>query len=148
LLIGVGYAVFAYDQDHTSTTQKPPVSQSQSGFDKKQYSTSDPTSIWVVVNKKNALNPVSYKPSDLIVPSVTLRVPGNESMQVSKETANALEKMFGDAKNDGIKLMLASGYRSYTYQVNLYNGYVKTMGQAKADKTSARPGHSEHQQKV
>jgi D-alanyl-D-alanine carboxypeptidase len=41
--------------------------------------------------------------------------------------------------------MLSSGYRSYDYQVGLYNGYVKSQGQATADTQSARPGYSEHQ---
>lgn len=38
-----------------------------------------------------------------------------------------------------------SGFRSYTYQTELYNSYVQKDGQAVADRTSARPGHSEHQ---
>ncbi len=115
------------------------------GFNKKQYSTTDPTSIWTVVNKQHSLNPKDYAPADLTVPNVLLRVPGNESMQVRKPTAAALETMFTAAKTDGLNLMLSSGYRSYAYQVNLYNGYVQTQGQATADTQSARPGFSEHQ---
>ena len=38
-----------------------------------------------------------------------------------------------------------STYRSYTYQVNLYNRYKKQDGEEKADTYSGRPGHSEHQ---
>jgi D-alanyl-D-alanine carboxypeptidase len=114
-------------------------------FNKSQYSLTDPTSIWVIVNKQHQLNPKDYVPQDLVFPSVPLRVPGNESMQLRSVTATALEKMFADAKVDGIDLMLSSGYRSYTYQVGLYNGYVQSMGQAAADTQSARPGYSEHQ---
>jgi len=114
-------------------------------FNRSQYSTTDPTSIWVVVNKHHALNPVSYVPADLTVPSVPLRVPGNESMQTRKVTATALETMFAAAKTEGINLMLSSGYRSYQYQVSLYNSYVQGSSVAEADKTSARPGFSEHQ---
>jgi D-alanyl-D-alanine carboxypeptidase len=114
-------------------------------FDKKQYSLTDPKSIWVIVNKPHGLDPLDYAPSDLTVPSVPLRVPGNESMQVRKVTASALEQLFAGAKSAGLNLMLASGYRSYAYQVGLYNGYVQSQGQAAADTTSARPGHSEHQ---
>ncbi|MBQ8724318.1 MAG: M15 family metallopeptidase, partial [Oscillospiraceae bacterium] len=40
---------------------------------------------------------------------------------------------------------LASGYRSYETQDNLYNDYVYTYGKDIADTFSARPGHSEHQ---
>lgn len=41
--------------------------------------------------------------------------------------------------------MLSSGYRSVAYQKSLYEGYVATQGLASADRSSARPGHSEHQ---
>lgn len=128
----------------TSTTQKsttPP----KSTFNKSLYSLTDPTSIWVIVNKQHPINPINYVPADLVVPNVPLRVPGNETMQMSSVAATALEQMFAAAKTQGINLMLASGYRSYSYQVSLYNGYVQTMGQAAADQQSARPGYSEHQ---
>ena len=115
------------------------------GFNKQQYSTTDPTIIWVVVNKPHPLSPIDYAPADLVVPNVPLRVPGNESMQRRAPAATALEQMFAGAKAAGLNLMLASGYRSYNYQVGLYNGYVNTEGQATADTQSARPGHSEHQ---
>src|SRR5690606_25707577 len=36
-------------------------------------------------------------------------------------------------------------YRSYSYQSNLYNRYVRSHGKTEADRFSARPGHSEHQ---
>jgi D-alanyl-D-alanine carboxypeptidase len=126
-----------------SSTQ--PSTASADDFDKRQYSTTDPASIWVVANKQHPLQPKDYVPADLVIPNVPLRVPGNESMQLRQVTATAMETMFAAAQKDGIDLMLSSGYRSYTYQVNLYNGYVATQGQATADTQSARPGYSEHQ---
>src|SRR5690606_14648016 len=57
----------------------------------------------------------------------------------------ALEQMFMAAKNEGLSLLLASGYRSYNLQVGVYNRNVREVGQAEADIRSARPGHSEHQ---
>ena len=66
-------------------------------------------------------------------------------MQLRAEPATALEEMFAAAKSDGIQLMLSSGYRSYDYQVSLYDGYVSSAGQTQADIQSARPGYSEHQ---
>ena len=121
------------------------VAQPSSSFNKNLYSLTNPTSIWVVVNKQHPINPINYVPADLVVPNVPLRVPGNETMQMSSVAATALEQMFAAAKTQGINLMLASGYRSYSYQVSLYNGYVQNMGQAAADQQSARPGYSEHQ---
>lgn len=111
-------------------------------FNKTQYSLTDPTSIWVVVNKQHSLNPKSYVPADLVVPSVPERVSGT---RVSQQMAPQLEAMFAAANQAGAPLKVSSGYRSYTYQVNLYNGYVKTEGQTQADAESARPGFSEHQ---
>lgn len=67
--------------------------------------------------------------------------PGSLSVNVK----NAFDEMQNVAKNDNIKLWIASGYRSYSLQTNLYNSYVLKDGKAKADTYSARPGHSEHQ---
>lgn len=128
-----------------TTTQTTAKSKTGDGFNKQQYSLTDPTSIWVIVNKQHPLNPIDYAPSDLVVPNVPLRVPGNESMQLRAVTATAMETMFAAAKAQGINLMLSSGYRSYSYQVSLYGGYVNTEGQTTADTQSARPGYSEHQ---
>lgn len=149
VIVGLGTALWHAEQAVAPANNSPAYnsqsSNSTPGFNKRAYSLTDPASIWVIVNKLHPLQPKDYAPADLVFPGVPLRVPGNESMQVRQVTATALEKMFADAKRDGITLMLSSGYRSYTYQVNLYNGYVKSQGQATADTQSARPGYSEHQ---
>lgn len=117
----------------------------QAGFDKKQYSLNDPTSIWVVVNKGRVL-PSSYVPADRAVPNISLsESTGSENMHLRKEPATAIEKMTTAASSEGLKLMLVSGYRSFATQQFVYNGYVSSKGQAYADTTSARAGHSEHQ---
>lgn len=121
------------------------VPQKTSSFDKLQNSLSDPASLWIVVNKQRPLSPTTYAPTDLVMPKVPLRVPGNESMQLRADTATALESLFAGAKTANVPLMLSSGYRSFTYQTSLYNGYVAAHGQAQADTFSARPGYSEHQ---
>lgn len=148
-VILAGLVWVAFGQHNNAATQVTPQSHSPmpspAQFDKKRYSLTDPTSIWVIVNKQHPLQPKDYIPADLVVPTVPLRVPGNESMQLRQITATNLEDMFTAAKASGINLMLSSGYRSYQYQVSLYNGYVQTQGQAVADTQSARPGFSEHQ---
>lgn len=117
----------------------------QKVFDKSKYSTSDSSSLWVVVNKKHQLNPKDYVPSNLVFPNVALRNPGDETMKQRKESASALEAMFNSAKADGLNLLIASGYRSYYNQLALYNSYVKALGQTETDKQSAKAGFSEHQ---
>lgn len=113
-------------------------------FNKTKYSLHDPTSIWVVVNKKNSI-PTSFAP-DLTVPDVRLRLAASEQqMQISKTIEPAIEEMFAAAKAEGITLVFGSGYRSATLQKQFYDSYVARSGQAAADTYSARPGHSEHQ---
>jgi D-alanyl-D-alanine carboxypeptidase len=148
IIILVAIFVFAWpgpaqpsSPNNPSTDKTVPVA----GFNKSQLSLTDPTSLWVVVNKQRPLNPLNYAPADLVTPNVPLRVPGNESMQVRSVMVPSLEALFQAARTQGVPLMLSSGYRSYSYQVGLYNSYVKSSGQAAADNYSARPGHSEHQ---
>ncbi|MBR2603417.1 MAG: D-alanyl-D-alanine carboxypeptidase family protein [Bacilli bacterium] len=81
----------------------------------------------MIVNKSYPL-PETYDPGKLL-----------------PEFMNAYNEMLADATSDGIKLWIQSGYRSYDYQVGLYDMYVKQDGRAKADTYSARPGYSEHQ---
>lgn len=129
------------NQTAANTTTTKPAS-----FDKHTYSTTDPSSIWIIVNKQHPLSPKTYAPTNLVVPNIPLRsnITGDER-QVNGLMAPALEKMATAAKQDGITLNLQSGYRSYNFQVNLYNSYVKSDGQTQADQESARPGYSEHQ---
>ncbi|WP_161972355.1 D-alanyl-D-alanine carboxypeptidase family protein [Glaciihabitans arcticus] len=100
------------------------------------------SSYWVVANKKNKLNPVSYVPADLRLPAVKR----TGSHLLRKAAATSLEKMNAGSVAAGAgRVGLASGYRSYPTQKALYARYVRTMGQKWADSQSARAGHSEHQ---
>lgn len=132
---------------HTAATntQPPAAKKQQPTFDKTAYSHTDPSSLWVIVNKQHPLQPVTYAPSDLRVPNVALRVPGATEMQMRDAAATALEQLFGAAAQSGYKLQISTAYRGYVYQKTLYDGYVASVGQAAADQESARPGYSEHQ---
>lgn len=89
---------------------------------------SEPTKIdgIVIANKKYPL-PQDYNPGE------------------NPTALNAYKKMEAAAKQAGFKITAFSGFRSYDYQKTLYDKYVARDGQAKADRYSARPGHSEHQ---
>lgn len=115
-------------------------------FDKSAHSLTDPASLWVIVNKNRPLNPKTYTPADLVIPNIPMRsnITSVEE-HVSAVMAPALEAMVAAAKQQGLNLNLQSGYRSYQFQVDLYNQYVQSEGQAEADTFSARPGYSEHQ---
>jgi len=109
-----------------------------------RHSFDDPRSPWVVVNKHRPLRPVDFIPPDLRAPAVASTAQGELAL-VNATTATAAEKMFAAASQDGVGLVLASGYRSYTTQVGLYQSYADARGTASADTASARPGYSEHQ---
>lgn len=64
---------------------------------------------------------------------------------LDKTLMSAWNTMLKDATAKGLNIYIASGYRSYNYQVNVYNRYVKSDGAAVADTYSSRPGNSEHQ---
>jgi D-alanyl-D-alanine carboxypeptidase len=99
----------------------------------------DPTSLTVVVNKSRAL-PSTYAPTDLRRPAGV----GN-TLPLRAIAAAAAERMAADMAAVGIQLRMSSGYRSYSRQQTLYNGFVAREGVAGADEHSARPGYSEHQ---
>ena len=111
-------------------------------FDGSALSVDDPTSLWVVVNKARALNPVTYIPPDLVLPPVT----NINDQPVRAVVSTALVAMFDAAKSEaGLELTLQSGYRSYDTQVAVYDQDVSEHGVAYADTDTARPGNSEHQ---
>ena len=96
----------------------------------------------VIVNKYNSLSS-SYVPNDLDAIDSKYNKGSNNLMR--HEAKVAFEKMCDAAYKDGIKIYSGSAYRSYNYQLNLYNRYVNTDGKTQADRYSARAGYSEHQ---
>ena len=81
----------------------------------------------LVVNKTYSI-PSSYAPGDL-----------------TWECRAALDALSAGAAANGLSIYAISGYRSYEYQLGLYDRYVARDGKAEADRYSARAGHSEHQ---
>ena len=105
----------------------------------------NPDSQFIVVNKNRPIL-ISYEPGDLVLPKVTLNNQKSNSENSIRSIINpSLESLFADAKNNNLNLMLASGYRSAELQRVYYNNLVQSLGQAEADKVSAKPGTSEHQ---
>ncbi|MEW1805633.1 M15 family metallopeptidase [Pseudarthrobacter sp. NPDC080039] len=128
----------------SQSPESPSPTPSPSATLARQFSLDDPKSQWVIVNKHRPLKPADYVPADLVRPAVAISAAG-EAALLNSTTAAAAEAMFAAAARDGVAIVLASGYRSYSTQVTTYNGYVAARGQADADTASARPGHSEHQ---
>lgn len=95
----------------------------------------------ILVNKYNYLTedyiPENLEPIDIAY--------ARSGMQLVREAKEAFETLSEDAKKEGKNIIAMSSYRSYDYQVNLYNNYVATDGKEAADTYSARAGYSEHQ---
>ncbi|MCD6120973.1 MAG: M15 family metallopeptidase [Spirochaetales bacterium] len=98
----------------------------------------------VLVDKSHSLTK-TYIPKDLInINDYGIPVT-RKNLKLRSIVIPDLKAMEEAANLRGIKLTIGSSYRSYTYQNRLYSHYVKTEGREKADRESARPGHSQHQ---
>ena len=95
----------------------------------------------ILVNKYYSLDE-NYVPDNLVEISNRYALNG---MEMVKEAATAFESMAKDAQKENLKIIAMSTYRSYNYQIKVYNQYVKADGKEKADTYSGRPGYSEHQ---
>lgn len=135
LLVALGLVWTHHAEAPTRHTAGP--ASKQPAFDKTRYSTTDPSSLWVIINKQHPVDPQTYAPSDLV--SV-----GN-GQRMRADAATALGSMFAAAKTAGFSLRADSGYRSYSDQVAAYGSLVRAYGQTYAETVSARPGYSEHQ---
>lgn len=114
-------------------------------LNQRTYSVTDPTSIWVLVNKDNPIS-LDFVPNDLRDVAVPKRrnISASEQ-QLRSEVASKTEELFAAADDNGTPLELSSAYRSSYLQTLAYEGYVRVFGQEKADTFSAAPGTSEHQ---
>ena len=115
------------------------------GIDKPYYTNTKPSdnlnTNLILVNKYNYVTE-DYIPENLEPLDTNYARSG---MQLVKEAKEAFEELSQNAKENGMTILAMSSYRSYDYQVNLYNNYVKSDGQEAADTYSARAGYSEHQ---
>ncbi|GMO24740.1 MAG: hypothetical protein Ta2B_04200 [Termitinemataceae bacterium] len=111
-----------------------------------QDATSGDPFLYVLVDKQHKL-PDAYTPNDLV------KLNGeNKSYTISRTDLSlrvaaeeSFEAMAKDARAQGVNLMASSTYRSYEYQVEVYNRNAAQNGKELADRESARPGHSQHQ---
>ena len=87
-----------------------------------------------------------YAPSDLVdLNKDKLLYTNTTGILLREDAADYLVLMLKDLKKSTNKnIVIASGYRSTENQYKQYISWVKQLGQAEADKVSARPGYSEH----
>lgn len=122
-------------------SERPPVVEttpspaSAQVFDRAARSTTDPASIWVVVNKTHPVKPPDFRPEIGLV----------RGYQVATVVVEPLTELLADSDAAGLGSKIASAFRSYDYQASVHAATVAARGQAAADRVSARAGHSEHQ---
>lgn len=111
---------------------------------KKDFSVEDLDPFYLIDKK----HPVSEN----YVPKGLVSLEKNEFFEINKnnlslrpESFEALKKMAAAAKKEGVTLTVSSTYRSYEYQKNLFDYWVKVDGLEEAERESARPGTSQHQ---
>ena len=111
----------------------------------KQVLAAEKENLLILVDKRHLLSD-GYIPQNL----VTLKTGraymiNRKDLSLTKTAEQALQEMALAAKQDGITLVVSSSYRSYTYQKNLFDRYVRESGEKEAERFSARAGTSQHQ---
>ena len=120
----------------TPTATATPTPTPTPTFDLAAFSSTDPTSLWVVVNKQHPLDPIRYEPTDLVA---------FDGARVRAVVLPDLQALVDAARADGVVLGLRTAYRSYDQQAAIRADVENRRGFAHAEKYSARPGYSEHQ---
>jgi D-alanyl-D-alanine carboxypeptidase len=133
-----------YGEDCPDLSPEEVVARVNIGLDQSFYSgviaISDPGAATVLVNKYRCLG------SDFVPELVKMSSQyASRSAYMEPTAYEWFTKMADDARAEGLRLYSVSAYRSYDYQVKLYQNYVRRSGQESADTYSARPGFSEHQ---
>lgn len=94
----------------------------------------------ILVNKFHTIK--EYAPDDLESININYSYDGQT---IRKEVHEAYVDMASQAKEQGIKLIVSSSYRSYAEQEQVYKEFYYSKGQTYADAYAARAGSSEHQ---
>ncbi len=134
-----------YYQKNNSTDLNKIVSLVNVGADSDYYDNTKETNIddnnLMLVNKYNYL-PEDYNPTDIVDIKNWYCYGENK---IKNEVYQKFIEMFDAAKEDGKKIIISSGYRTYDEQKDTYDSYVSRYGVKKADALAARPGYSEHE---
>lgn len=105
----------------------------------------DDLSLYYLIDKKHNVGE-TYVPKDLVplVKNQYYNISRND-LSLRPDVEAALVEMAKGARKDGITLLVSSTYRSYEYQKNLFQKWVRIDGLEEAERESAREGTSQHQ---
>lgn len=106
---------------------------------------SDDLGLYYLIDKKHTVSS-SYVPKDLVhLEKNSLYSINRNDLSLRPDVEKALQVMSKAALADGIRLLVSSTYRSYSYQEKLFAHWVAVDGLEEAERESARPGTSQHQ---
>jgi D-alanyl-D-alanine carboxypeptidase len=103
-----------------------------------------PQDLLLLIDRTHGL-PRAWTPSDLVSLDGRGFLVARKGLRLRKAAAAHLQAMAEDARRSGVTLVVASAYRSATYQENLFFRSVKKEGEKVTNRSLAWPGHSEHQ---
>ena len=115
---------------------------SSNGEPETKYTITNPSNLLTLV-KKGFYLPEDYEP-ELVDPEIPV-APDCQNPKMTKETSDALTKMYKAAKQEGLELVVNSAYRSYQKQVETMADFVARYNTQYANEYVAQPGASEHQ---
>jgi D-alanyl-D-alanine carboxypeptidase len=104
---------------------------------------SDPMLLYKV-DKAKAL-PKGFVPAELTALDGSALSVSRAGHKLRRSAFQALLAMDKAARAQGITLLVSSSYRSFDYQVEVWNRTVAADGEAEAAASVAPPGHSQHQ---
>ncbi len=133
----------AYQEENQEMSVEDIVTHVNMGIDKEFYSedpitVEDPDALTVLVNKVYAF-PDNWEPTDLVV------VDDFRGQSLRKEAAEAFQAFNAACNEQGFSIYVHSGYRSASFQQEIYDNMINTYGEEYTDKYISRPHQSEHQ---
>lgn len=145
LLVGFSvYKIFVLDQQEPKiTAMKPGNKSTSSPSASTEPHEEDISSYTYLLNKSSQPLDASYVPADLVDPENVNSTTG--VFEVRSEVASKLQEMVEKANEDGITLLVTTGYSSYEQQEQTYTSQTALLKEAAASMTCPKAGYSEHQ---
>ncbi|MBO4878021.1 MAG: Ig-like domain-containing protein [Ruminococcus sp.] len=82
---------------------------------------------------------------DILIVNKYFGLPDDYAPAINSTAATMFTQLCAEARKAGLSITFAAGVRSYAYQDMMYKDAVNQFGQAAADMSVERAGHSEHQ---
>ena len=114
-------------------------------LDSRKEFSADDLSPFYLIDKTHTVG-ADYEPKGLVhLENCSAYNVNKNNLSLRPEAYHALFVLAKAAKSSGVTLTISSSYRSYEYQKNLFDYWVKVDGLEEAERESARPGTSQHQ---